>query len=323
MSQVRTGLWLGCWAAAWFSTASLVTAADIFLAPRLTLAVGYDDNRFSTASALTNSQNSAFLRVTPVVGLHVLTDNGAELSLGAAAARTDYLQPDFESRATADAWLEWWQTSIPFEGGLRLAGGLARDDAVTADDLHWLSAIPSLRYTLPRPDWQATAQAQVSLYDYDESKTAAGEAQRDFAVGFRPGLRWLPSRDLSIWAEAVFETCDSNEDTASYDGFGLAGGATYWLTPRDQLSAGFQAGTRTFQTYTDASGIERDRQDTPLSADAAYTHRFSPWLEFFCSASWQTTGSNQADQKIETASVQIGINLADDFLLFARHPSGW
>ena len=54
MSRLRSGLRLGCWATACIFAAPALRAADVFFAPRLTLAAGYDDNRFGAASALTN-----------------------------------------------------------------------------------------------------------------------------------------------------------------------------------------------------------------------------------------------------------------------------
>ena len=322
MSRLRSGLRLGCWATACIFAAPALRAADVFFAPRLTLAAGYDDNRFGAASALTNAAGSAFLHVSPTLDFHALADNGREWTLGAAAGRTDYLEPDFESRATADAYLEWWQTSVPLEGGLRLAGGFVHDAAVPEDDLLWLSAIPALRCTLPRPAWQLTAQAQANLYDYDESRTTSGEIRRDLAAEFRPGLRWVPSRDLAIWGEAVLEICDSNQDSARYQGAGFAAGADCWLTPRNRLSAGFQAGVRTFDAQVDETGADVERQDVPLSVQLRYTRRMAPWLDLFCGAVWQTTGSNQADQEIESTSVRIGATLAEDFRLFPRRFSG-
>lgn len=322
MIRLRSGLQLGCLATACFLAASSLRAADVFLAPRLTLAAGYDDNRFGAASSLTNAEGSAFLHVSPALEFHVLADNGTEWTLGTAAGRTDYLEPDFESRANADAYLEWWQAAAPLEGGLRLAGGFVRDAALPEDDLFWLAAIPALRCTLPNPAWQLTAQAQANLYDYDENRTTAGETRRDLAAEFRPGLRWVPSRDLSVWGEVVLEICDSNEDSARYQGAGFAAGAACGLTPRNQLSAGFQAGVRTFDAQADETGTGGERRDVPLSVQLLFTRRMAPWLDLFCGAVWQSTESNQADGEIESATVQFGATLAEDFLLFPHRRNG-
>lgn len=312
------GPWLGLLAASWLASAQALQAADAFLAPRLTLEAGYDNNRFAMPASLTNAESTAFLRATPALNLHLLTDDGSELALGASATGTEYLRGDLGSRNGAEAHLEWWRTALPLEGGLRLAGGFTRDDAMPEDDLRWVSASPSLRCTLPAPAWQLTAQARLELADYDSRLTYEGDAQRDFAAEIRPGLRWLPSNDFVLWSEIVLENNDSNEDSSRYQGAGLALGASYWLSPRDQLAASLQAGARTFETLTDETGAEIDRRDTPLAAEIFYTHRLFPWLDLFCSAAWQTSGSNLSDQDIDSATLQIGATFAQDFELFSR-----
>lgn len=315
----RPGPRLGLLAASWLASAQTLLAANVFLAPRLTLESGYDNNRFAMSASLTNAEGSAFLRATPALNLHLLADDGSEWAMGASATRTEYLRGELESRDGAEAHLEWWRTALPLEGGLRLAGGFARDQALPEDDLRWVSAVPTLRWTLPSPDWQLTAQARLDLADYDTRRTSDGDAQRDITTEIRPGLRWLPSSDLVLWSEVVLENNDSNEEYSRYQGIGLAIGASYWLSPHDQLAASFQAGARAFETATDAiTGAEIDRRDAPLSAEIFYTHRLFPWLDLFCSASWQTTGSDQPEQDVDTGSIQIGATVAQDFELFSR-----
>ena len=313
----RSGPWLRWVVAACFAAAPLAMAADIFLAPRLTLETGYELNRFATASALTNSEDVAFLRATPALDLHFLCANGSELALGSSGHRTEYFSTSSESRDGAEAHLEWWYTAVPVEGGLRLAGGMARDAALPENDFRWVAAVPSLRYALPAPAWQLTAQARLDFVDYDSRVNAAGDPQRDAAWEFRPGLRWLPSRAFSLWSAFILETCDSNDDTASYAGAGCAWGASYWLTPRDQFAASFQVGTRTFDEAFDDAGTEFDRRDVPMYVAVYYSRRVCPWLELFCSAGWETTGSNLAGQDVDTAALQIGATLAQDFELFS------
>lgn len=318
MKLRHPGTWLGLLAASWLPSAQVLLAADAFLVPRLTLEVGYDNNRFSLPASFTNAEDSAFLRATPALDLHLLTDDGSELALGASAVRMKYFSGDLGSRDGAEAHVEWWQTSAPLEGGLRLVGGFARDDAIPDDDLQRVSAIPTLRCTLPAPDWQLTAQARLDLADYDSRRTYDGDAQRDFAAEIRPGLRWLPTRDFALWGEFVLEYNDSNEISSRYQGAGFALGAHYWISPRDQLATSLQAGTRTFETLTDDTGAEFDRHDTPLAAEIIYTHRLFPWLDLFGSASWQGSGSDRPDQDIDSATLQIGATFAQDFKLFSR-----
>lgn len=307
---------LGLSVASWFLTVQSLLAINVFFAPRLTLETGYDDNRFGVPASFTNMESSAFLRTTPALNLHFLCDNGSELVLGASASRMEYLRSNLDHRDDANAYLEWWRVSVPLEGGLRLAGGFARDAAVPEDDLFWFAAIPTLRYALPAPEWQLNMQIRLDLVDYDSRLTANGDAQRDTAAEIRPGLRWIPSRDLSVWSEFYLEANESNEDSAGYTGAGLAFGASYWLSPRNQLDASVQTGARTFEAYPDAAGAMIDRRDTPLSVHVVFTHRLCPWLDIFCAASWQTTGSNQSDQDTDSGTILIGTTFAQDFELF-------
>ena len=292
-------------------------AADMFLAPRLTLEAGYEDNRFVMPTALTNTESSAFLRITPAASLHLLSANGTELSLGVTAARTDYLRSGLDSREALAAHFEWWQTGAPLEGGLRLAGVFSRDSTIPEDDFRWFAATPSLRYTLPQPDWQLTAQARLALDEFDTRLTTTGEKQTDQTLEFRPGLRWLPTRDSALWGEIYVEKNSSNEDAFGYQGAGIALGCSIWLTPRGQLVAAVQWGSRSFASVTDETGATLDRKDQPLRADISYTHRLLPWLDLFCSASWFASGSDQPAQDVTGWSVQAGVTLAQDYEIFS------
>lgn len=292
-------------------------AADVFLAPRLTLEAGYEDNRFLLPTALTNTESSAFLRATPALALHVLAGTGTEVSLGVSGTHTAYLRSELDPREELLTFLEWWQTGAPFEGGLRLAGGFSRDSAIPEDDVNWFAVTPTLRYTLPQPDWQLTAQARLALDTYDTRLTATDEKQTDRTLEFRPGLRWLPTRDSVLWCELYIEKNDSNKDAFDYQGFGLALGGSIWLTPRGQLAAAVQAGTRSFASVTDETGLTTTRNDQPLRADISYTHRVLPWLDLFCSASWFASGSDQSTQDISGWSAQMGVTLARDYELFS------
>lgn len=305
------------WCALLLLAAPGLQAADVFLAPRLTLETGYEDNRFLMPTALTNTESSAFLRATPAVGLHLLTANGAEVSVGAYAARTEYLRSDLDAREELAAHFEWWQTGAPLEGGLRLAGGGARDSALPEDDYRWFAATPSLRYTCPDPDWQVTAQARLALAAYDTRLTTAGEKQTDQTLELRPGVRWLPTGDSALWCEVYVENNASNEDAFDYQGVGLTLGGSLWLTPRGQMVAAVQWGTRSFASVTDELGAAYERKDQPLRADINYTYRLFPWLDLFCSAAWFATGSNQPAQDINGWSVQAGVMLAQDYALFS------
>jgi hypothetical protein len=292
----------------------------VFLAPRLTLETGYEDNRFVMPTALTNTESSAFLRATPALNLHLLSAGGTELSLGTTAARTEYLGTGLDSREEWMAYLEWWQTTAPVEGGLRLAGGFSRDSAIPEDDFRWFAATPSLRYTLPQPNWQLTLQARLALDEFDTRLTTTGAKQTDQTLEFRPGLRWLPTRDSVLWGELYIEKNDSNEDAFDYQGVGIALGGSLWLTPRGQLAAAVQWGTRSFASVTDETGLTTERKDRPLRADISYTHRLLPWLDLFCSASWYASGSDQTTQDVNGWSVQAGVTLAQDYALFSsRH----
>lgn len=313
----RSGPWLGWVAAACLAPAQPAICADIFLAPRLTVETGYEYNRFATSSAYTNSENSAFLRATPALNLHGLFEDGSELVLSASATRAEYLRSSGEYRDGAEAHLEWWRTAVPLEGGLRLAGGFGRDGALPENDVLWISCVPSLRCTLPAPEWQLTAQAILNQIDYDSRENAAGDPQRDFNLEFRPGLRWLPSRNLVLWSEVAIESYDSNEETACYTGAEIALGASYWLTPRDQLAGSLQSGMRMFETAFSGTGTEVDRRDIPVFASIQYTRRVCPWLEIFCSAGWETTGSDQADQDVDAGAILIGATFAQDYELFS------
>ncbi len=317
MKQRCRGPWMGLLSLGILLTPHGLHAADWFLAPRLTLEAGYEDNRFIMPTALTNTESAAFLRATPSLSLHLLAGAGTELSLGASAARTEYLQSGFDTREEASAYVEWWQTTALFEGGMRLAGGLARDTALPEDDIRWLAATPTLRYTLPAPDWQLTAQARLSRADYDSRLTTGGALQSDQAWEARPGLRWLPTRDLAVWGEFYYENNSSNEEAFHYHGAGVAVGASFWLTPRGQLAASLQWGTRLFPDGTDETGAVIERSDTPLRAELIYTHRLLPWLDLFCSGSWYTTGSDQPVQDVTGWALQAGVTLAQDFELFS------
>lgn len=317
MKRRCCGPWVGLLFLGALLTPHQLHAAECFLAPRLTLEGGYEDNRFISPTALTNAESAAFLRATPALNLHLFIGSGTELNFGASAARTEYLRSGLDSREDAEAHLEWWQTATLFEGGLRLAAGLARDAALPDDDIRWLAATPSLRYTLPAPDWQLTAQARFSLADYDSRLTTAGELQSDRTWEVRPGIRWLPSRDLALWGEIYLENNSSNEDAFNYQGYGIALGASYWITPRGQLSAALQWGQRKFPDTTDDAGLLSERNDVPLRAELIYTHRLTTWLDLFCSGSWYTTGSDQPWQDVSGWSVQAGVTLAQDYELFA------
>ncbi len=318
MTFRSSGPWLGLAASAWLGSVQVLTAADAFLAPRLSLEAGHEDNRFSAAAALTNAESSAFLRATPALDLHLLSQDGSEWALGASATRTDYLSDDLGFREGAEAHLEGWRTAAPLGGGLRLAGGFARDDALPEDDLRWLAAVPSLRWTLPSPAWQLAAQIRLDWTDYDTRLTYDGEGQRDLSADVRVGLHWLPTRALSLWSEVYLEDNDSNEESVCYQGAGIALGAGYWILPRGQLAASLQAGTRAFQTISDDAGAEIDRQDVPLVAEILYTHRLAPWLDLFCAGSWQATGSDQPEQDVDNWTLRIGATFAQDFELFSR-----
>lgn len=306
---------LGLMSALVFAMPQVLHASEWFLAPRLTLEAGYEDNRFAMPTALTNTESAAFLRATPALNLHLFTGSGTELNAGASAARTEYLRSDFDTREEIAAHLEWWQTATRLEGGLRLAGGLARDTALPEDDFRWLAATPTLRYTLPAPDWQITAQARLGFDEYDSRLTTDGDKLNDRAWELRPGFRWLPTRNTVLWGEFYFENNSSNEDAFNYHGTGLAVGASHWITPHGQLVAALQGGMRQFPDATDETGAPAERQDTPVRVEIGYTHRLLPWLDLFCSGSWYTTDSDQPTQDITGWSVQAGVTLAQDFKL--------
>jgi len=288
-------------------------AADSFLAPQLTLEAGYESNRFYLPAAVTNTGRAAFVRTTPAVNLHLLAGRGTELTLGASAARTDYLRDGFADRTEAVAQAEWWQTAAAGEGGLRLAGGQTRDAALSENDYRWLAATPTLRYTLPGTGWQVTAQAHLAVTDYDSRLTAAGAEQSDRTLEIRPGLRWVPTRNVAVWGEGYHERNRSNEDAFEYQGSGFAMGAAGWISPRGQLAANGQAGIRRF------AGAD-ERRDTPLRAELSYRHRLRPWLELFCSGLWWTTDSNVPTEDITGWSLQLGVTLAEDFEIFSTRP---
>ncbi len=296
------------------------SAVDLFLSPRLTLEAGYENNRYLLPTALTNTASSAFLRAAPAVSLHLLAGAGTEVSAGVSGAHTEYLRSDLKPREELMAYLEWWQTGAPFEGGLRLAGGLSRDSAIPEDDFNWFAATPALRYILPQPDWQLTAQVRLAFDQFDTRLTTNGVQQTDQTLEFRPGLRWLPTRDAILWAELYLEKNDSNEDAFDYQGFGLALGGSLWVTPRGQFAAAVQAGARTFADVTDETGLVLQRRDQPLRAEVSYTYRLLPWLDLFCSAAWYASGSDQSVQDVSGWSAQVGLTLAQDYPLFSgRH----
>jgi hypothetical protein len=304
--------------AAWLGCAPGLRAADVFLLPRLTIEAGYDGNRYSAAEAVESAEGTAFVRASPSLDLHLLADNGTEWMVGASGFRTDYLQTGLEFREGAEAHLEGWRIAAPWGGGLRLAGGFSRDGALPDDDVRWASLAPSLRWTLPSEEWQLVASAHLDGIAYDTRLTYDGEAQRDVFAEVRLGLRWMPTRDLSVWSEAYLEGNSSNDDPSEFQGAGVELGASYWILPRGRFAASFRAGTRGYSAYADLDGVEIERNDRPMVAAVAYVHRVASWLDLFGSASGDATGSDQPDQDVDNWGVQVGATLAGDWPLFGR-----
>ncbi len=295
-------------------------AADVFLSPRLSLHMGYENNRYSTSSSLTNTEGAAFFSATPALGLHVLSDKGSELTLGGSITRIDYLDSDFEYREGGEVHAEWFQSAAPFEGSLRVAGGYSSDAAVPEDDLRWLAVLPTLTYALPAPHWEWSAQAYLGWTDYDTRLTYDGDAQSDIAGEFSTGLHWLPTVQLTLWSTLYVEGNHSNEESSRYQGAGVGLGASYWTSPRGQLSALIRGGIRTYPEVQDESGLWLERNDTPLNAEISYTHRLAPWLDFFCSGSWQASGSDQPENDVDSWSLRVGVLFAQDYEIGSTEP---
>lgn len=293
---------------AWGGTAA---AAEWFLVPELSLEAGFQNNRMLTASSVTNSEDSAFLRTTPALSLRALADDGWELALLVRHAATAYAQREQGDATATEASLEAWHSGPRWIAGSVVDAAILTDDAMPEDDRRRAGLAPSVEFHPPDRAGSLTARARIDMTEYDHLETSKADALRERFAEIRPGLQWILRQDARLWIEIYGEDSDANESGFDYRGAGATVGAELEAGPRGRLSAWLQAGTRAF----DESGTDTDRHDAPLAAGAAFRYRLFPGLDLAASATWQATRSNIPEQDLSVWSVQAGLVLTDEWIL--------
>ncbi len=292
--------------------ASRARSSDVFWIPALSMDAGYEDNRFLTSTSVTNTEGAVFLRLAPSIGIRGLTSDGWDLGLTVRWGRTAYVDGDLGAREETGLRADAWRTGPGYEAGASIEAGWFTDDTLPADDQAWIGLAPSAQWYLGNPAWALTAGGRVALTRYDNLATADGDDLSDTFAEVRAGLKWIPSPTATLWVEAYGEVDASNQSDLDYQGVGATAGADRWITPRTRLSAWLRAGSREFPDSDDPDlGIDT-RSDTPLSAGLSVNHRFRPWLELSCGATWRDTGSSRDESDLSAWSVSAGITVTDE-----------
>lgn len=293
---------------------------DCFWIPALSIDAGYEDNRFLTATSVTNTEGTVFLRLAPSIGIRRLTPGGWDLGLTVRWGRTMYADGDLGAREETGLRAEAWRTGPGYEAGASVEAGWFTDDTLPADDQAWIGLFPSAQWYLGNPAWAVTAGGRVALTQYDNLTTSDDHDLTDTFLEVRAGLKWIPSRNATLWVEVYGETDASNQAGLDYQGVGAAAGADRWVTPRTRLSAWLRAGTREFPDSADPDLGLDERSDTPVSAGLSLVHRLRPWIELTCGASWRETGSNRDASDLSAWSASAGVTLTDEIPIRRRIP---
>lgn len=288
-----------------------------FLVPELALDAGFQNNRLLTASSITNSEDSAFLRSTPALALRMLAGDTWEFGLRLRHSQVSYARRDLETSAETSVALDAWRTRTRWDSGIAVDAGRLTDDAIPSDDRRWIGLAPVLEFRPDHAAWSVTGSARIDTTEYDHLSTVSGDALRETRTEVRPGLRWLPNDDTRLWIESYAENSDANSEGLDYGGAGLAAGAERWIGPRGRLAVWLQWGIRRFDDDGTA-GETAGREDRPVDAGIRWSHRWRPWLELTASAGWRATGSNQDAQDLNAWSVQAGVILTDEIVLGRR-----
>ncbi len=285
---------------------------DFFWTPSVSMDAGYEDNRFLTATSVTNTQGTAFLRLAPSIGIRALMPGGWDISLDARWGRTMYADDNMGSREDTVLRATAWHTGPRFEAGASIDAGWLADDALPDDYQAWGCLSPAALWYLGNPAWAVTAGARLALSRYDSLITPEGDGLTDTFAELRAGLQWTPSPDVTLWVEAYGEADSCNDPASDFQGAGASAGADRWMTPRLRASLWARAGIRGFpDSAMPDLGLD-ERHDAPVAAGLSLVHRLRPWLELSCNASWRDTGSNRDESDLSAWSASIGVTITDE-----------
>jgi hypothetical protein len=259
------------------------TASDIFLCPRFSTQAGYENNRLGESGS---GEGSPFWQASPGLDVTAFGVN-TESSLLFDYRHTHYTQNASDSTDEASGFARWRYWGGQNEAGANLGGGLYRDKTWPEDDYTFWQARPFFVRTLDNFPVELNLSGTFRQTFYDVSVYTSAADRVDSRMDVRPGLRWLLSRRVTVWAELYAEHNLSDASEAEYSGFGGSVGCEFRPTARLDLGAWAGIGSRLYVRELDGE----NRRDTPLPAGAWASYRLRPWLELYSSVDWESNAS--------------------------------
>lgn len=289
------------WAALLLLVAPATCAgADGFLSPLFDAAGGYTSNRFLEPDA----EGSWYWRAVPGLEASWFGADDLEVTARATYATTGYLRSGFGRIRQVSGETELHKGFPAGAASLTLSGGTYEDSSLPEDDAWWVGVDPQLSWD-PSGVLAASLGLSATHTRYESRRTADGGDQAETLWGIRPGLRWTPFPQVSLWVEASGEYNASNEDAEDFSAAGVAvGGDASWS---NGAKAGVWAEWR-LRRYADG-----DRHDTPLGIGARASLRPAPWAELFGTATWYRLDSSEAESAYETWGVEGGVRFVYDW----------
>ncbi len=285
-------------------------ASDVFVSPRLAAEAGYENNRLGEPG---NGEGSPFWQVGPGLDVTAFGVN-ADSSLLFDYRRTQYTQDSSEITDAASGFARWRYHGGSYEAGASLGCGLYRDKAWPEDDYTFWQVSPQIVRTLERLPLELSLNGTYRQTFYEDSVDAAVANRVDSRMDVRPELRWLLSRQATVWTELHAEQNLSDAAEEEYSGYGASAGCEFRPAARLDLGVWAGIGTRSYPEKVDGE----NRRDTSLPAGAWASYRLRPWLELFASADWESNASTIDNDDYSWWQISGGLRIVLEHELGAR-----
>lgn len=277
------------------------SASDLFVAPRLEIRGGYENNRMEESG---EGDGSLFWQTGPGLDMTIFRAK-SETSLLLDYRRTQYAKSEYEFKDDVSAMARWRYLDGQNEAGADLGGGIYRDGALPYDDNTFWQASPCFMRTLEAVPVELTLNGNARQAFYDASSYTSATERVDTRMEVRPGLQWHVFGKTKLWGELYAESNSSEAKEAEYTGFGGALGCLSRPLSRLDLSVWAETGTRSYSEQINGD----DRGDVLCRVGVWTTYRLRSFMELFSSAEWDSIASTIDGNDYTWWQVGFGVKL--------------